>query len=362
MKKSWRAGRGVKKLAQSGWRLILRASFRMTAYQAAQNSLRSAPQFWLVTGAAGFIGSHVVEQLLRLGQRVRVLDNFFSGHAVNLEAVRQIVGHEAASRLEFVEGDIRDTDVCGRACESASRVVHLAALGSVPLSLEQPMLCHEINVTGTLNLMLAAHAAGIKRVVYASSSAVYGDDELPAKREESIGRPLSPYAASKHINEIHASMMRACHGLETVGMRFFNVFGPRQDPRGAYAAVIPCWLAALRQGEDVFINGDGENTRDFCFVRDVVQALILAATTSNNAAFGEAFNVGLGAATSLNQLHATISAIVAEATGRPVPAAIYRDFRPGDIRHSCADTSRVRQVLGFAPEFTLMDGLRETAR
>jgi UDP-N-acetylglucosamine/UDP-N-acetylgalactosamine 4-epimerase len=332
----------------------------MSAYRLVQDKLRSIPRRWLVTGAAGFIGSHVIEKLLSLGQVVRVMDNFFTGKVANLDAVRAIVGAEAAMKLDFVEGDIRDAAACAAACAGMDQVIHLAALGSVPLSMERPAECNDINVTGTLNMMIAAHGAGIRRFVYASSSAVYGDDELPAKREESIGKPLSPYAASKFINEIYASTMRTCYGLETVGLRFFNVFGPRQDPKGAYAAVIPCWIDAMLRGEDVFINGDGENTRDFCFVRDVVQSLILASMTDNAAAFGHAFNVGLGSATNLNQLFETIRTLVQESSGKRVPAVIHRDFRPGDIRHSCANTSRVTEVLGFAPEYSVMAGLRET--
>lgn len=332
----------------------------MTVYSLSQESLHQKPRRWLVTGAAGFIGSHVIEKLLSLGQRVRVMDNFFTGKSANLDAVRGIVGAEAAARLEFVEGDIRQPSACAAACEGMEQVIHLAALGSVPLSMEKPADCNEINVTGTLNMMIAAHTAGIRRFVYASSSAVYGDDALPTKREDSIGKPLSPYAASKYMNEVYASTMLTCYGLETVGLRFFNVFGPRQDPKGAYAAVIPCWIDAMRRGDDVFINGDGENTRDFCFVRDVAQALILASTTDNSAAFGQAFNVGLGSATNLNQLFETIRTLVQEATGKKVPDVIHRDFRPGDIRHSCADTTKVTEVLGFAPEYSVMSGLRET--
>lgn len=337
-----------------------RTPLMTSAYSTVQDHLRANPLSWLVTGAAGFIGSHVVERLLSLGQRVRVLDSFFSSGPHNLEAVRRIVGEEAAARLEFIEGDIREVATCSRVSAGMDRVIHLAALGSVPLSMEKPMLCHEINVTGTLNMMLAAREAGIRRFVYASSSAVYGDDTLPAKREESLGRPLSPYAASKLMNEVYASTMHVCHGLETVGLRFFNVFGPRQDPKGAYAAVIPCWVSQMANGEPVYINGDGKNTRDFCFVRDVAQALILASTTENAAVFGRAFNVGLGAATDLNELFETIRSLVEERTGRKVPDVIHRDFRPGDIRHSCADTSLVTRELGFAPEYTVMAGLRET--
>ncbi len=329
-------------------------------YSQFQQSLTAVPRRWLVTGGAGFIGSHLVEKLLALGQRVRVLDNHFSSTPANLETVRDLVGPEAAGRLEFQAGDIRDAATCAAALDGVDHVIHLAALGSVPLSLEEPALCHDINATGTLNLMLAARSAGLRRFVYASSSAVYGDDPLPAKREDSLGRLLSPYAASKFVNEVYAATCHAAYGLETVGLRFFNVFGPRQDPEGAYAAVIPCWIDAMARGGTVFINGDGENTRDFCFVRDVVQALLLASLTGNAEAFGRAFNVGLGAATSLNELNALLRALVAEQTGRAVPGPVYRDFRPGDIRHSCADTSLVVNALGFQPEFSVAEGLSET--
>ncbi|MDB6075710.1 MAG: hypothetical protein JWO89_3350 [Verrucomicrobiaceae bacterium] len=331
---------------------------RMT-YPQVKESLRSLPRRWLVTGAAGFIGSHVVEQLLSLGQTVRVVDNYFSSQPGNLQAVRSIVG-DVADRLEFINGDIRDADCCRAVVAGVDNVIHLAALGSVPMSMDKPLECNEINVTGMLQVMQAAQDAGIRRLVYASSSAVYGDDDLPTKREDSLGRPLSPYAASKFINEVYASTYAAAFGMETVGLRFFNVFGPRQDPKGAYAAVIPCWISQMENGEPVYINGDGENTRDFCFVRDVVQALILASTTANEAAFGKAFNVGLGKATNLNELFQTIRTLVQEKSGQALPDVIYRDFRAGDIRHSCADTTQVEKVLEFSPEYSVMEGLRLT--
>lgn len=329
-------------------------------YSQVQDSLRASPRAWLVTGAAGFIGSHVVEKLLSLGQRVRVLDNYYSSTPKNLDLVRDIVGEAAALNLEFVAGDIRSLDQCQAAVQGVDNVIHLGAMGSVPLSMDKPLECNDINVTGTLNVMQAAHAARIKRFVYASSSAVYGDDALPTKVEHSLGRTLSPYAASKLINEVYARTYVAAYGLETVGLRFFNVFGPRQDPKGAYAAVIPGWISAMQNGESVFINGTGENTRDFCFVRDVVQALILASTTTNAEAFGQAFNVGLGTATNLIQLFDTIRTLVQEQTSKAVPDVIHRAARAGDILHSCADTTRVQSVLGFTPEYNVMEGLRIT--
>ena len=299
-------------------------------YPQVQDSLRSSPRAWLVTGAAGFIGSHVVEKLLSLGQRVRVMDNYFSSTPRNLEIVRGIVGDEAAGRLEFVQGDIRSGADCANAVQGMDQVIHLAAMGSVPMSMDKPLECNEINVTGTLNMMQAAHSSGIRRFVYASSSAVYGDDALPTKVEHSLGRPLSPYAASKFIDEVYARTYLMAYGLQTVGLRFFNVFGPRQDPR------------------------------DFCFVRDVVQALILASMTTNEEAFGNAFNVGLGKATDLNELFSTIRTLVQEQSGKAVPDVIHRAPRAGDILHSCANTDRVQSVLQFAPEYSVMEGLRIT--
>jgi UDP-N-acetylglucosamine/UDP-N-acetylgalactosamine 4-epimerase len=328
----------------------------MTGYDQLQSTLRSSPRSWLVTGGAGFIGSHVTEALLALGQRVRVLDDFSFGHRRNLE-LAEPAGHHL---LEIIERSVADSGACARAAAGMDHVVHLAALGSVPLSLEKAELCHASNTTGTLNVFMAARDAGIRGVAYASSSAVYGDDALPCKREDSLGRCLSPYAASKRINEIHAQTWHTCFGLRAVGLRFFNVFGPRQDPNGAYAAVIPQWISAMKQGRDVFINGDGANTRDFCFVRDVVQALLLAATTENASAAGDVFNVGLGSGTSLNELFATLKKLVEDSTGRSVAPAIHREFRPGDIRHSCADASKIQRVLGFAPRHSVMAGLRET--
>lgn len=335
----------------------------MTPYQALQATLTSRPQRWLVTGGAGFIGSHVVEMLLKLDQRVTVLDDLSAGKRVNLNAASSAADTGGTMRMaHFVQGDIRDEATCRHVMEGIERVVHLGAMGSVPISMEKPDECHAINVTGTLNVFLAARQAGVKQIAYASSSAVYGDDALETKREESIGKCLSPYAASKRMNEIYAQTLHTAYGQRIVGLRFFNVFGPRQDPKGAYAAVIPQWIAAMKEGQDVYINGDGGNTRDFCFVRDVVQALLLAAMTENDEALGDAFNVGLGAATSLNELFTTLQALVQEATGREVPAVIYRDFRPGDIRHSCADVTKVQRVLGFSPEHTVMAGLRETVQ
>lgn len=324
-------------------------------------SLAARPRTWLVTGAAGFIGSHLVQRLLELDQVVRGLDNLATGHRHNLDAVRAAVTPVQWARFEFIEGDLRDADVCRRACAGCERVLHQAALGSVPLSLEQPLRTHEVNVTGTLHVLQAAREAGAQRVVYASSSAVYGDDPREPKSEDSIGRPLSPYAASKRLDEIYAGVYGTCYGLGTVGLRYFNVYGPRQDPRGAYAAVIPRWIAALVTGESVVIHGDGETSRDFCFVADVVRANLLAALTDQPEALGQVCNIAGGRRTSLKELFETLRGLVARR--RPAAAGmqpVHDGFRPGDIRHSLADLGRARDWLGYEPAHTLAQGLERT--
>jgi UDP-N-acetylglucosamine/UDP-N-acetylgalactosamine 4-epimerase len=326
----------------------------MSRYSDLCRALESRPLRWLVTGGAGFIGSHVVAKLLSLGQKVRVLDDLSTGKTANLAAA------DPQEVVELLHGNLCDGSICLRAVQGMDRIIHLAAMGSVPLSLSDPFLCHEVNSTGTFQLFMAAVSAQVPRVVYASSSAVYGDDPLPQKVEESIGRSLSPYAASKRINEIHAQTLNTCFGLEAVGLRYFNVFGPRQDPKGAYAAVIPQWIAAMKNGLPVYINGDGSSSRDFCYVSDVVQANLLAAMTNEPLAFGNVFNVGLGQATSLNQLFAQLQSLVQEQTGRTVPYAIHREFREGDILHSCADATKAGELLGFQPEHEVLQGLRET--
>lgn len=312
---------------------------------------------WLVTGAAGFIGSHLVEKLLSDGQNVVGLDNFSTGKEENISQVMQLVGSEKAANFRMIMGDIRNSDVCAEACCSVDYVLHHAALASVPYSMSNPVETHEVNVTGFLNMLVAARDAKIKRFVYASSSAVYGTDSHLPKVESRTGAPLSPYAASKSINEVYAAMFTQIYGLDCIGLRYFNVFGPRQSPDGAYAAVIPRWFKALADGEDVVIYGDGENTRDFCFVRDIVLANVLSATTDNQRAFGEAFNVGLGRQTSLNDLYEIVKKTVdPKSTRRPR----YEAFREGDIRHSVADVSKIQSILGFNPRFTLDTGLTES--
>ena len=316
---------------------------------------------WLVTGSAGFIGSHLLETLLRCEQDVISLDNFATGYRSNLEEVRHSVGERAWQRHTFLEADIADARACRDACKGIDVVLHQAALGSVPRSIEDPMSTHAANVTGCVNLLVAARDAGVKRFVYAGSSATYGDHPGLPKVEEAIGRPLSPYAVSKYVNELYAQVFGQCYGLETVGLRYFNVFGPRQDPQGAYAAVIPRWAAAMLCGIPVVIYGDGETTRDFCFVANVVQANILAATTEDRAALGEVFNVAVGGRMSLNELFGALRDMLHETHPalRILPAS-YEPFRAGDIRHSLADISKACRVLGYQPTHDIRSGLRES--
>jgi len=315
---------------------------------------------WLVTGSAGFIGSHLLETLLRHDQEVVSLDNFSTGHRSNLEEVRRAVGDKAWHRHTFLEVDISDLGACRRACEGVDIVLHQAALGSVPRSIEDPLATHAANATGCVNLLVAARDAGVKRVVYAGSSSTYGDHPGLPKVEDQIGRPLSPYAVSKYVDELYAQVFAQCYGLETVGLRYFNVFGPRQDPQGAYAAVIPRWAAAMLSGTPVIIYGDGETTRDFCYIANIVQANMLAATSEDRAVLGEVFNIAVGGRMSLNALCDALCELLREShPGLNIPPALHEAFRPGDIRHSQADISKARRLLGYQPTHDTRSGLRE---
>ena len=331
----------------------------MSAYDELQASLKREPKTWLVTGVAGFIGSNLLETLLGLDQRVIGLDNFATGHQKNLDEVKDHVQPVQWKRFKLIEGDISDETVCRGACAGADIVLHQAALGSVPASMADPIGAHRSNVTGFLNVIVAARDAKAARLVYASSSAVYGDDpELP-KVEHKMGKPLSPYAATKAIDEVYGDAFAKAYGFNSIGLRYFNVFGPRQDPEGAYAAVIPKWIAALLKGEPIYINGDGETTRDFCYSQNVVQANLLAATTSEKDSLNRVYNIALGQRTTLNQLFDTIQATLrsqgaAVANVKPV----YRDFRPGDVRHSVADISNAQQRLGYVPGSSIEEGLK----
>jgi UDP-N-acetylglucosamine 4-epimerase len=330
------------------------------AYAAACARLREQPLRWLVTGSAGFIGSHLLEALLRLGQQVVSLDNLATGHRDNLDAVRDAVGPDAWRRHTWLEADIVDPAACHRACTSVDIVLHEAALGSVPRSLEDPLRTHAANATGFLNMLVAARDAGVKRVVYAASSSTYGDHAGLPKVEDTIGRPLSPYAVTKLIDEIYADVFHRCYGTTTVGLRYFNVFGSRQDPEGAYAAVIPRWVDAMLRGLPVVIHGDGETTRDFCPVANVVQANLLAATTTRSEALNQVYNVAVGGRMSLNDLYGALRELLRERhPALPNVPPIHEDFRPGDVRHSQADIAKASRLLGYAATLDVPSGLRE---
>lgn len=329
----------------------------MKKYLELEARLREDPSTWLVTGVAGFIGSNLLEKLLVLGQRVTGLDNFLTGYRHNLEMVRDIVGPEAWRRFHFIEGDIRNLDACRAACVDVKHVLHEAALGSVPRSIEDPILSNSCNITGFLNMLVAARDAGAASFVYAASSSTYGDSpELP-KVEDKIGKPLSPYAVTKYVDELYAEVFYSCYDFASVGLRYFNVFGQRQDPYGAYAAVIPQWHADLLNNRPVFINGDGETSRDFCYIENVVQANLLASFATGEAA-ARVYNVAYGESTTLNDLFELIRKEVARR--RPEVAKVepvHRDFRKGDVRHSLADISRARNLLGYEPEYDARRGL-----
>ncbi len=321
--------------------------------------LKASPKTWLVTGAAGFIGSHCVEFLLKLGQQVVALDNFATGYRHNLDHIATAVGSENYSRLKFIEGDIRDAEKCNLACAGVDFVLHQAALGSVPRSIEDPTTSNAVNVDGFINMALAARAAKVKKFVYASSSSVYGDHpELP-KFEDKVGEPLSPYAVTKKVNELYASVFSAEYGIKMIGLRYFNVFGARQDPNGAYAAVIPRWLGELLAGGQPKIFGDGTTSRDFCYISNVVEANVLAATADLPDSH-RVYNVSFGDQTDLNQLYAALVAGLEGLCKKSFPAKpLYETFRSGDIKHSLADTSRARSELGYAPLFSLEKGLEQ---
>ena len=330
------------------------------ALRAAIAQLRAKPMRWLVTGSAGFIGSHLVEALLRLEQHVVSVDNFETGHRHNLEEVRAAVGEDRWRRHEFVEADIVDPDTCRRACQGVNIVLHQAALGSVPRSISDPLRAHASNATGFLNMLVAARDARVARFVYATSSSIYGDaPELP-KVEDLIGRPLSPYALTKYVDELYAEVFGRCYGTASIGLRYFNVFGPRQDPEGAYAAVIPQWAEAMLHGRPIVIYGDGETTRDFCYIANVVQANLLAATSGDPEVLGQVYNVAVGGRMSLNALFDSLRGLVRERhRDLTVPAPVYEGFRAGDIRHSQADISKGRRLLGYDPTYDVRAGLRE---
>ena len=332
----------------------------MNHYQDIQQKLKTNQSCWLITGVAGFIGSNLLEVLLKLNQRVVGLDNFSTGYQHNLDQVRELVGPEAWQNFKFIQGDITRFADCQTAAQNVDYVLHHAALGSVPRSIEDPILANESNVTGFLNMLTAARDAKVKRFIYAASSSTYGDHPGLPKIESVIGKPLSPYAVTKYVNELYADVFSRCYGIDSIGLRYFNVFGPRQDPNGAYAAVIPQWVAALIKNQTLNINGDGETTRDFCYIDNVVQANILAAVSENSEAVNQIYNVALNETTSLNQLYQMMSALLIESfphlqTHQPK----YQKFRDGDVRHSQADITKAKTLLNFAPTHRVDLGLRE---
>jgi UDP-N-acetylglucosamine 4-epimerase len=327
-------------------------------YAQTRDELMSAPRRWLVTGAAGFIGSALVQALLELDQRVVGLDNFATGHRGNLEEVERCVTAAQWSRFGFIEGDIRDGEACRTACRGVDLVLHQAALGSVPRSIEDPVTTNAVNVGGFVEMLSAARAAGVERFVYAASSSTYGDHPGLPKIESVIGNPLSPYAVSKLANELYAAVFASTYGFASIGLRYFNIFGARQDPDGPYAAVIPAWVRAMIHDQTVYINGDGESSRDFCYVANAVQANILAATTVNPAAVNQVYNVAVGERTSLNELFEQLrSLLVGRFPHLDGFAAVHRDFRVGDVRHSLADIGKARELLGYEPSHRVGDGL-----
>lgn len=345
----------------------------MTDYQNTLTGLQENPKTWLITGVAGFIGSNLLETLLAYGQRVVGLDNFSTGYRHNLDEVRGLVSAEQWSRFHFIEGDIRDLDICRRAAmysfspqvdeKAVDYILHQAALGSVPRSLEDPIATNETNISGFLNMLVASRDAGVSRFVYAASSSTYGDHPGLPKVEDVIGKPLSPYAVTKYVNELYADVFARSYDFQAIGLRYFNIFGRRQDPNGAYAAVIPKWFAGLLADEPVHINGDGETSRDFCYIDNCVQANILAATTGNRNAVGQVYNIAFGERTTLNELYRLIKELVTEA--KPTAKGVvpnYRDFRPGDVRHSLADIGKAVKLLGYQPGFSVRHGLEQSVQ
>ncbi|MPX98110.1 Vi polysaccharide biosynthesis UDP-N-acetylglucosaminuronic acid C-4 epimerase TviC [Salinivibrio sp. VYel6] len=331
----------------------------MTAYYNEQLALlKREPKTWLITGVAGFIGSNLLEHLLQIDQKVIGLDNFATGYQKNLDEVKATVSPEKWARFDFIQADIRDLADCHQACQGVDYVLHQAALGSVPRSINDPITTNAANITGFLNVLCAARDAKVTSFTYAASSSTYGDHPALPKVEENIGKPLSPYAVTKYVNELYADVFAKSYGFKSVGLRYFNVFGKRQDPNGAYAAVIPKWTAAMIKGDTVDINGDGETSRDFCFIENAVQANILA-SLANDEAKNEVYNVAVGDRTSLNTLYSSIRDSLSGNNVVFNKEPNYCDFRAGDVRHSQADISKAKELLGYQPEFKINDGIEK---
>ncbi|MGP4951604.1 NAD-dependent epimerase/dehydratase family protein [Psychrobacter sp. T6-1] len=330
----------------------------MTTYETVKERLVSEPKTWLITGVAGFIGSNLLETLLLLNQRVVGLDNFATGFQHNLDEVQSVVSSDQWAQFNFIEGDIRKLEDCQAACKDVDYVLHQAALGSVPRSIADPINTNHTNISGYLNMLVAARDAKVSSFTYAASSSTYGDHPALPKLEDAIGNPLSPYAVTKYVNELYADVFARTYGFNTIGLRYFNIFGKRQTPDGAYAAVIPKWTAAMITGDEVYINGDGDTSRDFNFIENAVQANILAAT-ANDEAKNEVYNVAVGGRTTLNTLYAALKENLADNGIKYTQAPVYRDFREGDVRHSQADISKIKNALGYAPEFDIIQGIEK---
>jgi UDP-N-acetylglucosamine 4-epimerase len=333
----------------------------MTRYEQLLNELSQHSKTWLVTGVAGFIGSNLLEVLLKLDQRVVGLDNFATGYQHNLDEVQSLVMPAQWANFRFIQGDIRELADCQRACAGVDYVLHQAALGSVPRSLADPITSNSANITGFLNMLVAARDAQVKSFTYAASSSTYGDHPALPKVEDNIGKPLSPYAVTKYVNELYAEVFSKCYGFHTIGLRYFNVFGPRQNPNGAYAAVIPKWVSSLLKGDTVFINGDGETSRDFTFVQNAIQANLLAATAPHPA-LNHVYNMAVGDRTTLKQLFELIRDNLVPQGVSPTVQPEYRDFRAGDVRHSLADVSKAHRLLGYEPTHRIADGIQTATR
>ncbi len=332
----------------------------MSAYTQLLEKLAANPRTWLVTGAAGFIGSNLVETLLKANQTVRGLDNLCTGYKKNLHMIQSAVSEQAWQNFTFIEGDIRNKETCDNACKGVDYVLHEAAIGSVPRSIDDPIFTNENNIDGFLNMLVAARDAHVKNFVYAASSSTYGDEPTLPKIESRIGNPLSPYAVTKYVNELYANVFATTYGLNSIGLRYFNIFGQRQDPDGAYAAVVPIWFKQIITGETVFINGDGETSRDFCFIENCVQANILAACAEKPEALNKVYNVAFGQRTTLNDLFTLIKEEVVKHKPEAISAQVeHRDFRAGDVRHSLADISLAQTLLGYEPEFDVRAGLQK---
>jgi len=329
----------------------------MSRYETLLETLKTSPKTWLITGVSGFIGSNLLETLLGLNQVVVGLDNFATGHQRNLDEVKGVVTAQQWARFSFIEGDIKVLDDCQRACGGVDYVLHQAALGSVPRSLNDPIATNATNIDGFLNMLVAARDAQVKSFTYAASSSTYGDHPGLPKVEDVIGKPLSPYAVTKYVNELYAEVFARCYGFETIGLRYFNVFGKRQDPEGAYAAVIPKWAASMIKNQEVFINGDGETSRDFCFIENTVQANLLAATVTEPAARNQVYNVAVSGRTDLNMLFAALRQSLSQHGISYDKSPVYRDFRAGDVRHSQADIAKIKALLGYEPKFDIQQGI-----